>query len=34
MKQIGNIASSTHPFTMDKVTCNRYRALLEFGDVF
>ncbi|CAE7256487.1 unnamed protein product [Symbiodinium pilosum] len=34
MKQLGRIASSCHPSTMDKVTCNRYRALLEFGDVF
>ncbi|OLQ02355.1 hypothetical protein AK812_SmicGene14792 [Symbiodinium microadriaticum] len=34
MKQIGNIASSTHPFTMDKVSCSRYRAMLEFGDIW
>lgn len=30
MKEIGRIASRTHPNTMDAVTLKRYRALLEF----
>ena len=29
MKQIGSIASRTHPLTMEKVTLGRYRALLQ-----
>ncbi|CAE7228611.1 ttn-1 [Symbiodinium necroappetens] len=34
MKEIGRICSSCHPATMHYVTCNRYRALLEYGEVF
>lgn len=29
MKQIGTIASRTHPWTMEKVTLGRYRALMQ-----
>ena len=32
MKEVGRIASKTHPNTMDYVTLRRYRALLELFD--
>ena len=29
MKQVGKIASRTHPSTLEKVTLQRYRALIQ-----
>ena len=34
MRQLAKIASRTHPNTMDKVTLQRYRSLLELCDMF
>lgn len=33
-RQIGRVASATHPRTMDYTTLHRYRALLQLTGVF